>query len=262
MLNKTDKPEIHGAPGTRPADRAMNAIVADALELERQGKLDEAALAEIDARVREDFKQLEETQAKAFEAYEANRLVPKRAVLPKRFHAIAWVLFIFVFFGPILEATIGQGFIFSYANGYRAAFPWIFWILVPILGIVFFIREKADRILAARYPTSAVRWLMFPILIAVGSGFIAMSPLGWFALAGWAAGTESNRLEAKVLSVGSLQPGSRSCDQQARLKVLNNEADICLEGRVSGPSPKQGDTLAIIGRVSGLGVYIEKLQLK
>lgn len=263
MLNKTDKPDIHGAPGTRPVDGAMNAIVADALELERQGKLDEAALAEIDARVQEDFRQLEETLAKAVESYEANRFVPKRAVLLKRFHAIAWVLFIFVFLGPILEATIGKGFIFSYANGYRAAFPWIFWMLVPILGIAFFLMEKSHDIIGTRYPTWGIRWLiMFPILVTLSSGLVAMSPLGWFALTGWATGTVSNRMDAKVLSIAPLSQSSRTCSQQARLQVLGNEADICLEGRISGPSPKQGDTLAIVGRVSGMGIYIEKLQPK
>lgn len=258
-----DKPDIHVAPGAHSADKAMNAIVADALALERQGKLDEAALAEIDERVQEEFRQLEETQAKAVAAYEANRFVPKPAVLPKRFYAPVWGLLIFVFVGPVLEITIGNGFIFSYANDYRAALPWIFWILVPIFGIGFFIQEKKKRVLSARYPTWVVRWLiMFPIMVALGAGGVIMSPLGWFALAGWATGTGSSHLDAKVLSIGSLRPGSRGCDQQARLKVLNNEADICLEGRISGPAPKQGDTLAIVGRVSGLGVYIEKLQTR
>ncbi|MEO8023425.1 hypothetical protein [Polaromonas sp.] len=263
MSSKTLKPDFHDAAGERSIDIAAKSIVADVMELERQGKLNEAALAEIDARVQEEFRQFEETQAKAVAAYEANRFVSKPAVLPKRFYVPAWGLFIFVFFGPVLEITIGEGFIFSYANDYRAAVPWIFWILVPILGIGFFIQEKKKRVLSAQYPTWVVRWLiMFPIMVTLGAGGVAMSPLGWFALAGWATGTGSSHLEAKVLSIGSLRPSSRGCDQQARLQVLNNEADICLEGRILGTSPKQGDTLAIAGRISGMGVYIEKLQAK
>lgn len=245
-------------------DRLENEKILNEMKaLEREGKLDEAAIAGFDARVDAQLARISHGVEKAQADFEAAIALRKRPVLPKRF-VIPFLVFLFlVFIGPLIEMGIGRGFVFAYANAYRAAMPWIVGILLPVIGFGVYTRERKDHLLKDRYPTWGVRWLlMFPLVSLLAAALIVVSPLGWAAFMGWATGAGVTVPEAKVLAVGKASASSRrGCKQDARLQILGNEATICLDGRISKPL-KQGDSLSVQGRVSVWGVYIEELHAK
>lgn len=258
-MTRTPTPSHDLTPET--LDRLENEkILKEMKALEREGKLDEAAIAGFDARVDAQLARTSQTAEKAQADFEAAIELRKRPVLPKR-SVIPFLVFLFlVFIGPLIEIGIGKGFVFAHANAYRAAMPGIVGILLPVIGFAIYTRERKDHLLKDRSPTWGVRWLlMFPLVSLLGAALIAMSPLGWAAFMGWATGKNSTALQAQVLSVGEASTSSRGCKQKARLQVLGNEATICLDGRISKP-PRQGDSLSVRGRVSVWGVYIEELQ--
>lgn len=234
-------------------------ILNEMKALEREGKLDEAAIAGFDARVDAQLARISQEVEKAQADFEAAIERRKHPVLPKRFFIPVVVIIFLVFIGPMIELGIGKGFVFAHANAYRAAMPWIVGLLLPVIGFAVYTRERKELLLKYRYPTWGVRWLlMFPLVSLLGAAMIAMAPLGWAAFIGWATGKDSTALEARVLSVGEASSSSRGCKQHASLQVLGNEASICLDGRISKP-PRQGDSLSVRGRVSAWGVYIEEL---
>jgi hypothetical protein len=164
-----------------------------------------------------------------------------------------------------LEFTVGESFVSSFTNTYRAAVPLLFAVLLPTSAILFFRIERKQHELAHRYPTWLVRWvLVFPLTVALWTAMLVFSPFGWSALAGWAVGTPSAQKTAKVLSVAPMLEQRRigNCDQKVEISVDGIEANICIEDRVVGLTPKAGDSILVTGRSSLFGFYIEEIRVK
>jgi len=241
----------------------MDAAVTDVMDLHRQGKLDDVALAQFDERMNQNFTRLNKESAEQLAKLQASFVPPKRLILSKRYRLPALLVMFFIGCGFVLELTIGEGFIFAKADSYRSAMPNLFLIILLPSAFLCFFLTRADENILSTYPTWWVRWIiMFPLMSSLLSGMIVFSPLGWAALSGWAVGTRSDQLEAKVLSIGAFSRSSKSCDQKIKLAIDGASADICIEGRLLGAVPKQGDTVAITGRTSVFGVFVDEIRPK
>jgi hypothetical protein len=244
------------------ASAEMEAVFHEGLELERQGKLDADATRRIEARLQSISDKLDKTAA--------DHIADIKAQLPTRPHFGIWqkIAVAFFFFALVsvpLEFTLGERFVFSAANTYRAAVPLLFAVLVPAFAIFWFRLERKQHNLAFRYPTWLVRWLlMFPLIVVTSAAMVIFSPFGWSALAGWAIGTPSAQKTAKVLSVEPMREPRRvgKCDQKANFRIDEIQANICIEGLVVGPTPKPGDSITVVGRNSPFGFFIEEVRVK
>lgn len=105
-------------------------------------------------------------------------------------------------------------------------------------------------------------WLLiFPLFSVIFAMLIAITPLGWSALAGWIVGEHAAPVSAKVISLSPKSNSHKSCQQTARLEINNDNPKICLDGRIRGPEPKEGDTVAIYGRKSVFGLYVKGIRV-
>lgn len=173
--------------------------------------------------------------------------------------------FIFVIGGFLLELTIGSGFIFAFSSQYKTVMPWLGLAAALPVGVALLYLEKKDRFMSNRYPTWVIRWLIvFPLMTATVSAGIVISPFGWAAIAGWLFGTPSDHIQAKVIFLRAPSKRLRwlDCRQEAMLEAGAGSADICLDNRVLGPMPGAGDAVAVAGRTSVLGVYVQTLKRK
>lgn len=261
-------PESIGAPDNmdsemrKPfakANSEMEAVFHEGMTLESQGKLDAVASARIEARLQEISTRLDKDLAEQISQVDA-RAAPKRWLLPKPLRVPAMAALVFLCAGTLLEVTVGRGFIFSASNGYRAAMPWLFGVLIPVFAVGWFLLERAHHDLRTRYPTWLVRWLvMFPLIVVLSAAMVVVSPLGWAALLGRTIGSSSDRVEVSVISIDPPSRSSRGCVQHARLEFEGARARICLEGRLSGPAPQAGERVSVTGRISRLGLFIDRI---
>lgn len=175
-----------------------------------------------------------------------------------------WIVVFFGFICMLLEFTLGQAFIWTYANTYRVAIPWLYAVLLPVCAIFWFRIEKQHR----RYlnfgtRTILDRIILFSLTFIYSSAFVICIPLGLAALAGWVLGTPSDQIPAKVLSVSPLSNSSHSfCRQTAKINVNGKDATICIINRVVGFNPVAGDSITVQGKVSIFGVLVEKIRVK
>ena len=244
------------ADSLEQSDPEVASILREALQLERQGKLDAAAEEDIRRRIKE----LSDKQHGDIPAINTRSMSPKRLVLPKKYQLPALAMILFVVFGALLEAFVGDRFIFSASNEYWRGMPWAIGILAPLLAVGLFSIEKNNQTMKSRYPTWAIRWLlMFPLTVAAATAMSVAAPLGWIALYGWATGVPTQQLEGRVVKVGasSRTPG---CDQRAELNFRGATASICVENRISGMPPMAGDKIAISGRLSPTGLFVEQIR--
>lgn len=247
-------------------DPEARAIMREAQVLERGGKLDGAAIARADARLQA----LADSSDRALQG-RLERIMagdedegvgaapPKGWVLPKAWRIPFLVVLLLVLGSPILEMTLGQRFLWSGGAAYGAALPVLLLVLLAVFAVVLYRHERATHQLRASYPTWFVRWLfMYPLMVVFCTAMVALAPWGWAAALGWATGTPSS-VDVRVHSIGALSPGSGGCDQSARLEFKGAHARICLEGRLVGRMPYPGDMVAVSGRVSRLGLYVEQI---
>jgi len=221
----------------------------DAVFQETQGKLDDAADARMKARLQAISTTLDKELADCIAEFRAGHTPRMRWVIS------ALVVVFFVLTGSSLESTVGSGFILSGSNEYRAALPWLFGILIPIFAVGWFFLFKR-----ANPGTWFVRWLIaFPVSVAFSAAMVLMSPLGWAALLGRTMGTPVDRVDVSVVSIGAPSSTSGRCHQDALLAFRNSSARICLDGRLSGPPPRAGDEVMVSGRISRLGLYIDRI---
>lgn len=244
----------------------METVFSEGMELERQGKLDEAAIKRIDARMKSISDRMDREAAAELAEISARYPVPEAyslrtpVLLSKPLLFLVLGALVFAIAGVILELTVGSRFIFSHANAYRNAKPLMFIILIPILAKVWLPIFKGSDYISARYPTDAIRWLvMFPCTVVMLSTIIMVAPLGWLALGGWVVGESSDNLEAKIISIRS---PDKTCKLIANLEIRGNRADICLGGRVIGSTPKVNDVIAVTGKISSFGVFIVEAHTK
>lgn len=242
------------------ADSEMEAVFQQSMVLESQGNLDAAATTRIEERLREISTKLDKELAEQVSQIDTRYAVPKRWLLPKSYRVPAIATTLFLSVGTLLETAIGTGFIFSGSNAYRSAMPWLFGALIPIFAVGWFLLERANHDLRAQSPTWLVRWfVLFPGIVTLSAAMVVFSPLGWAALLGWAIGSPSQRLEVRVISVDQPSRSSRGCDQYAHLEFDGASSRICLERRLSGPAPQAGEMVLVSGRMSHLGLFIDRI---
>jgi hypothetical protein len=252
-------------PGQRETPDGLarvDELVKRALELERQGKLDEATTQEL---VREMQASMERAERQAIEEqarFEAALVEARGFVLPKRYRPPVAALVLIVVVGFVLELTIGTRFIFAYAAEYRRMQPWLYGLLVPAFGVLWWKLIRSQRILLADYPTWWVRWLiMYPLIVAITSAVIVISPLGWAALLGLSVESQPGRREASVVAIDN-RPGARGCDLRATLRFAGSDVRMCLEDRIDGPMPGAGQAVVVHGRTSAFGTVVDRVSLK
>lgn len=233
----------------------------DAETLDRQGRLDAPAVARIEKRIQTEIERQNQDLAHRLTEIEARYDSPLRSI--SRRSRIALSLgFVVVFIGAMLEATLGQGFIFSLANEYRTVAPWIFALLLPFVAIGLLWLRKNGVKLHNRVQTKWLFWpVIFPLMVGLSSAAVVGAPLGWLALGGWAIGVETNETLGIVASVGTQHHGSRGCDQYATLQIGKSSARICLDHRLVGSLIRSGDQVVVRGRVSALGTYVEEIRV-
>lgn len=237
----------------------MEAVFQEGTELEHQGKLDEDATKRIEARLQQISESLDTELANGLAELAGSGATRSQAV----WKTVAGVLLLVAFIGIPLEFTLGESFVFSYANTYKSFLPLLFAVTLPIFAVLWFRLEQTERALSYRSPTWAVRWLVvFPLVVVTSSSMLVFSPFGWSALAGWAIGTQSQAREAKVLSIETARRRAGKCDQKAMLDIDQIQVNICIEDRVIGPAPKVGDTVSVLGRRSSLGLFIVEIRVK
>lgn len=242
------------------ANAEMEAVFQEGMALEEKGKLDAAAQAQIESRLQDISNKLNKELDDQIARVKAQYPLPNRWVLPKSFRLPASALLIFVIVGAVLEMLVGSSFIFSGSNDYRRAVPWLLCIVVPLVAVGFFLLEKRNHQMKAQFPTWSIRWLaMFPLIIAMCSAAIVISPLGWASVLGWVIGMPTERLEAIVISIDNPRSRSGECDQHADLEFRGVTARICVEDLVMGATPKAGERVLISGRLSSLGLYIDTI---
>lgn len=240
------------------ANSEMEAVFQEGMALEREGKLDKAAAARIDARLKQISRKLDEDVAARLAAIDTGS--PVRWRLPSTFRVAAVAVLVFSAAGAILESTVGEGFIYSNGNEYRAAMPWIYGALVLIFAVGWFSLEMGTHALRNRYPTWFVRWLiMLPLIIALTAALAVVAPLGWAALLGWTIGSRADGLDVSVISVEAPTQRTRGCTQHAKLAFRDASARVCLDGRLGGPPPTAGERAQVDGRLSSLGLFIDRI---
>lgn len=233
-------------------------ILAELQALDRSGKVDEAALARLDERMRAEFERTDR---------EHERLLAEVRAGFERLHQPAswrWVpvalAIAFVIAGVTLESTLGRRFVFWFADDYRAATPWLFATLLALFFVIY--RRSGDlaRISRSQYPTAWVRrFLMLPITAALLALTVLVTPLGWAAFLGSAFAGAPEPLPGKLLSLKERAPDPYACALRGSLRLEPASAEICLDGLVAGPVPKAGDAVRVIGRPSPFGVLIEEV---
>ncbi len=185
----------------------------------------------------------------------ADRLLAYRFAIP------AVVALVFVFGGVYFEWAMGGGFLFFGNAALRSAMPWIVGVLVPVFVVVLCRFEGVVPELAERLPGAFFRTVItYPLLALLCAVAVAAALWGWLAYLGWMAGTPS-RVEARVLSV-ELPQDLVLCGQYARLEFRGTAARICVEERLAAKALRAGETVAVYGRVSGLGLYVREIHAK
>jgi hypothetical protein len=186
---------------------------------------------------------------------------PRRFQVLPRVHVPIVTALLFAFVGIILEETIGTRFIFSAANQYRLAMPWIVGVLTPLFAWLIFRAERVNHDLSDRFPTWWVRWLvMFPFMAVLTSVFVAWAPPGWSALFGQAIGSSAEQMEARVVDVS--RPYNHGCSQTAEIKLYGNTKLICLADVLVGRVPDSEDAVTVVGSRSIFGTYIKEIHAK
>ena len=242
---------------TSQAESGLQGIPEDSVELRRKGLTENKAVAGTENRLRDFDKRLESDLAKTKGGGSQLR---RFNVLP-RVHVPIVTALLFAFGGIILEETIGTRFIFSAANQYRLAMPWIVGVLTPLFAWLIFRAERVNHDLSDRFPTWWIRWLlMFPFMAVLSSVLVAWAPPGWSALFGRALGSSAEQLEARVVDVS--RPYTHGCSQNAEIKLNGNTKLICLADVLVGRVPNSEDTVTVLASRSIFGTYIEEIRAK
>lgn len=257
----TGQPGNENARTSEAFERAkadMETVFQEGAQLEREGKLDGGAAKRIEAQLQAISDRLDQQVANDLAVVRASSVIRPQPTWMK----IVALLLLFAFIGMPLEFTVGESFVFAYSNEYKSVLPTLFALTLPAFAILWFNLEKLQRALSYRSPTWAVRWLIvFPLVVVLSSSLIVLSPFGWSALGGWAIGTEAQPRQAKVLSVGPERTRVGKCDQNAMLDIDGIQTNICIEGKVVGPTLKAGNSISVRGRWSFLGLFIEEIRV-
>lgn len=242
------------------AKKELDSVADETKALETQGKLDKEAEKRLENRFQLAFARLEHASEQQVRELLSPRASPRRAITLQA--KLFFVLHLLGLTGALFEIALGQHFVFFFNDAYKSLLPVLVGLIVLVFATQWFIMEKQTSFLTAHYPTYAVRWFAaFPVFSLFSSAIFIMSIWGWAALAGLVVGVQAPPQTAIVLSVSSYG-NSRNCDQKAVLKINGMQSKICLARRVVGPSPRAGDSVLLYGRLSVLGLYVEKIRVK
>lgn len=257
----TSLPSQENAKNSEAFKRAktdMEAVFLECTHLECNEKLDDATVKQIETRLQAITERLDQQIANDIATIQADNAIRPQLVWKK----IVAFLLLLAFIGIPLEFTVGESFVFSYSNAYKALLPTLYALTLPTFAILLFRLEKEQQALSSSFPTRAVRLLIvFPMVVVLSSSLVVLSPFGWSALGGWAIGSDAPPRQARVLSVGLERPRVGKCDQKALLDLDGIQTNICIEGRVVGPALKSGNTISVRGRSSFLGLFIEEIRV-
>lgn len=245
------------------------ALLREGMELERQGHLDTEATARIEARLQAIYEaqqrviSVQQQHQQAIKDPDAQSPRHKDAYERWTVPKVLWTPFLAAgVAGLLLEVTVGRGFIWLGNVAYSSTMPVSLLVLFTVLAVVLYLDERANHSLRSRHPTGWVRWLvMYPTLVVFCAGLVAFAPWGWAAAIGWAVGMPS-RVDVRVASVQVHDERKRNCNQSAQLEFKGATARICLDGRLAGPVPAAGETVAVSGRVSLLGLHVREIHVK
>jgi len=231
--------------------KEMQATINQWCDLRQQGKYDEAAEFWAISRKKDEY---------LIKNIHKPLLANSKRQKFKNIAAIA--LLGFLLGGIVLELTVGEQFIFTWADTYRNIKTQVFFALLPIAAIFHFHFLKKDPYIKKRYPTKAFRWIiLFPSVTCALAIIPLVAPLGWTALFGWAVGTSSDYLEAKIISVSPYHYSKRyHCGQTVKLEFRGNNANICADKLINGNTPQQNEKVLIAGQVSWFGIYIQQIR--
>lgn len=239
------------------------AICREGEDLRRSGTAKDVVIARLEERLQNLTARLDKESAEKLAEIRATHASANGFVVAKRYRLPVLIALVAVIAGISLEITLGQQFVFSAGKQYRAAVPWLLIFLAPAFAWMWFVIERLNHTMAGRYPTWWVRWLvMYPLVVALSSAMVAISPLGWFAVYGRLWGTPAEGVEAKMLVVGDNRPSSRGCHQNADIIIDGSSARICLANVLSGRTPVAGETVTVAGRISIAGVFIDEVRAK
>ena len=246
---------------TPQAESGVQETLKESTELRRKGVAEDRVVAGTENRLRTFDKRLESDPAKNLAQKKEELSQSRRFTLLPRVHVPLVTALLFAFCGIILEETIGTRFIFSAANQYRAAMPWIVGVLTPVFAWLIFRAERVNHDLSDRFPTWWMRWLvMFPFMAVLSSVLVTWAPPGWFALFGRALGSSAEQLEAIVVDVS--RPYTHGCSQNVEIKLGGNTKLICIADVLVGQVPNSEDTVTVVGSRSIFGTYIEGIHVK
>lgn len=259
-------------PDTRPAELSaeLARIGAEADALEREGKLDQAALARFDARMRK----LHERSEREIDARLQARMaqVERLPVVPAAARSAPWwvwaPLFAFMVLlavGVLLEVH-GPGMRFVAAAGHQYkddAVPIVLW-LTPVLWLLAFCARRYVRRLSPHLPAVPLQSVLASALCFAGMAAAVPPALyGWAALAGWAVGERRAGIDAVLVSVGEPSLSSRGCKQDGVLRIGSAESRICVAGLHTAPpkySQHAPQPVLLNGKVSRFGTLVEGIQ--
>ena len=251
----------NGHSSTPQAESGLQKIPENSVEPRRKELTENQGVAVPDNRSRNSDKRLKSDLAENPAKTKGELSQPRRFNILPRVHVPIVAALLFAFAGIILEETLGTRFIFSAANQYRVAMPWIVGILTPVFAWLIFRAERVNHDLSDRFPTWWIRWLvMFPFMAVLSSVLVAWALLGWSALFGLALGSSAEQMEASVVDVS--RPYTHGCSQTAEIKLSGNTKLICLADVLVGQVPNSEDTVTVVGSRSIFGTYIEEIHAK
>jgi hypothetical protein len=250
-------------PARMDPSSELEAIYREGEDLRRSGTSEDAVIARLEEQLQNLTARLDKETAEKLAEIRATPASARGFVVPMRYRLPVLIAVVAVVAGSVLELTIGQQFVFSAANQYRAMVPWLLVFLAPAFAWAWFVLERANRDMAGRYPTWWVRWLfVYPLVVALSSAMVAISPLGWFAVYGRLWGTPTEGVKAKMLAIGDYRSSSRGCHQDADIFIDGSSARICLASVLAGRTPAVGETVNVAGHISSAGVFIDEVRAK
>lgn len=260
-LTVTDKRSRRVSEGVEQTNADFEALMRDIAERERDGSVDEATERQFEMRFKEISGRLDQVVKGHVADITSPESLSKPQSIDRRFFAMSLAMLVVALAGLILDATIGNRFIFAFSNEYRAAMPSIFVVWLTIWAGALIALERTTHALRAQHPNRMERWfVVFPILAACTAAMFTAAPLGWSAFLGWGTGTPTSGLTARMVSMDEPSPSAKGCRQRADVAFKDVSARVCLEGRIVGPLPEDGDALAVSGRLSSLGLYIDEVR--
>lgn len=257
----------HGAQPRVGMGDPINLPVPEPTRAGREASSDEQETARIEARLLA-IGEAQVREMKAREVARRNRRpwnfdalakAPRRSMLPRKYRLPVLLVVAYTVIGTIFGLSLAQQFIWFGEVAY-GPLTWVLFLgLLPVFAAMWFI---AMRVVQAREPRArswAERWLLvYPASVVLSACMVATAPWGWAALLGWTFGSDA-RVEVQVASVEQ-RHARRGCNHTAKFELQGATSfRICLHRRLAGAMPPAGGTVEVSGKLSWLGLYVERV---